>query len=234
MTNFVDDKTTPRLFIDQDAEHPLVLTHIDVGHGGSIRGIYQTKGKQWDFGDFKILEGVQNRAIGKLLAQKFMNNHVSYNFTTISNYDESLTKRIEYLGHVVKAYPNHKHVLLSIHADATEAESNANGVSFYTTPFITDSDFAANFYFPHLYDLNLKVRVNRAKAGEYDHEANFFIIRKAEAMGCVAMLYEFGFMTNREEALKIMQPEFQATAANALYKGTRDLINKIKTDGTIR
>lgn len=232
MKNFVDDNKIPRLRIDQDSEYPL-LVYIDCGHGGEIQGVYQTAGKQWDFGDFKIYEGVQNREIGKLLAQKFIDNHISYCFTTISNTDESLQQRIEYVQHVVKSYPKYKHILLSIHADATNEESNANGVSLYTTPKLTESDYAANVYFKHIYDLGLKVRINRAKEDEYDKEANFFIIRKAEELGCVAMLLELGFFTNREEALKIMQPEFQGNAANFLYKGTVDLIAKYKQDGNL-
>ena len=233
MKDFVDTNQIPRLRIDQGAEC-LLLAHIDVGHGGLINGVYQTAGKQWDFGDFHIYEGVQNRAIGKLLAQKFINGNVSYNLTTISNQDESLPDRIKYLEHVVKSYPKYKHVLLSIHADATEGESKANGVSFYTTPELNDSDYAANLYFPYMYDLGLKVRINRAEPQEYDKQSNFYIIRKAEILGCVAMLFEFGFFTNREEALKIMTPEFQESASDVLYKGTKDLIQKFKQDGTVR
>lgn len=232
MKNFVDDNKMPRLRIDQDAEYPL-LVHIDCGHGGELGGVYQTAGKQWNFGDFQIYEGVQNRAIGKLLATKFIDNHVSYCFTTISNQDESLSKRMEYVQHVVKSYPKYKHVFISIHADATNEESNANGVSIYTTTKLTESDYAANFFFKHIYDLGLRVRINRAKDNEYDQESNFYVIRKAEEFGCVAMLLELGFFTNREEAKKIMEPEFQGNAANFIYMGVVDLIAKYKQDGKL-
>jgi len=234
MKEFIDTKSLPRLYIDQDAGKPPMMVHVDCGHGGLLQGLYTTKGKQWDFEDFQIFEGVENRKTGKRLAEQFYNNHISYCFTTISNADESLTTRMEYMDHVVKQYPKYKHVLLSIHHDATESESDANGVSFYTSPNITDSDFAANLYFPYLFDMGLRVRVNRAKPQEYDKESNFFVLRKAEAMGAMAMLFEFGFFTNREEALKIMTDEFHQTCANALYKGTRDLITKLQKDGSPR
>ena len=230
MLNFIDDKTTPRLRIDQDSLYPLLI-HVDPGHGGIFNGTYQTLGKQWDFGDFQIYEGQQNRIVAKLLAYKFMANHVSYNFTTISNYDESLSHRMEYVKHVMKSYPKYKHLLLSIHADATNEESNANGVSFYTTPNITDSDFASNYYYPYLQELGLRVRITRATANEYDKESNFYVIRKIEEFGGMGILTELGFMTNREEALKILTPEFQDSAATALLKGTLDVINKLKSNG---
>jgi N-acetylmuramoyl-L-alanine amidase len=208
--------------------------HLDAGHGGVIGGVYQTAGKAWNFGDFQIYEGLENRAIVKLLVQKFYTHHISYNLTTVSNKDESLADRMEYMERIVKTYPKLTHVFLSVHHDATEKESNAKGVSLYTTPDITDSDYAANYYFPYLYDLGMRVRINRALPNEYDKEANFLVIRKAEKSGCIALLAELGFMTNREEALKIMQPEHHEAAAAALYKGTVDLLNKIKRDGTVR
>jgi N-acetylmuramoyl-L-alanine amidase len=233
MTSFINESQYPRLRIDIDSEFK-ALVHLDAGHGGTVNGVYQTAGKQWKYDDFTILEGVENRNIVKQLVQKFYTNHISYNLTTISNKDESLADRMEYLERIVKAYPKLTHVFLSVHHDATEKESNAKGVSFYTTPGITDSDYASNYYFPYLYDLGMKVRVNREVPNQYDKEASFYVIRKAEKFGCMAMLFELGFMTNREEALKIMQPEHHEAAAAALYKGTVDLLNKIKRDGTVR
>lgn len=233
MINFINESQYPRLRIDIDSEYK-ALIHVDAGHGGLLGGVYQTAGKQWKYDDFTIYEGVENRAVVKLLVQKLYSNHISYNITTISNKDESLSDRMEYVDHVVKTYPKLTHIFLSVHHDATEKESNAKGVSFYTTPGITDSDYAANYYFPYLYDLGMNVRVNRAVANEYDKEANFMVIRKAEKSGCIGLLFELGFMTNREEAIKIMQPEHHESAATALYKGTVDLLNKIKQNGSVR
>lgn len=232
MSNFVDDNKIFRTYIDQDADCPVIIS-IDCGHGGTIKGVYQTAGKQYDHGDFKFFEGIFNRQIGKALAQKFYNNHISYTFTTISNSDESLSQRMDYLAHFVKQNPKYNHVLLSLHGNAAGVES-AQGFEFFTTVGLTDSDYAANIYFPHMYDLGLKMRINRAKENEYDKESNFYVIRKAEALGCIAMLFESGFYSNREEALKMMDSEFQGIYVNALYKGTRDLINKIKQDGTVK
>ena len=113
-------------------------------------------------GDFQFYEGQFNRQIGKALAQKFWNEHISYTFTTISNTDESLPLRIEYLGHFMKQHPNHTHILLSIHGNAAGVES-ASGFEFFSTPGITDSDYAANIYFPYMYDLDMKMRVTRTK-----------------------------------------------------------------------
>lgn len=232
MQDFIDNNKIFRTYVDRDSDCPLIVS-IDCGHGGIINGKYQTAGKQYDHGDFTFFEGVFNRQIGKALAHKFWNNHISYTFTTVSNKDEPLPQRVEYMTRFVKQYPKQQHLLLSIHANAASTEQ-ASGFEFFSTPGITDSDYAANLYYPHMLDLGLKMRVVSAKEGEYDKESNFYIIRKAEAVGAIALLFEMGFFTNREEALKMMSPEWQITAVNALYKGTRDVINKIKQDGTIR
>lgn len=234
MTNFIDDVKIARLFVDNDAGRPLFMVSIDCGHGGLVGGVYQTAGKQWDFGDFHIYEGVQNRAIGKLLAQKFINNHISYNFTTISNYDDPLKQRMEYFARMVKTYPNHKHLLISIHADATEKESNARGCSLYSTPGITDSDYASNLFIPYLYDIGLRVRIYKPSDLNQDHEANFYVLRKAEEAGAMGLLCELGFMTNREDAQYIMTPEFHDKASDALLKGTQSVIQTLKDYGNIR
>jgi N-acetylmuramoyl-L-alanine amidase len=138
-----------------------------------------------------------------------------------------------YLSQFINTHKKYTHVLLSLHGNAA-SDTSAAGFEFFSTPGITDSDYAANYYFPYMYDLGLKMRVNRAKEGEFDKESNFYIIRKAESLGCIALLFESGFYTNREEALKMMEQEWQLTYVNALYKGTRDLIEKIKKDGTVR
>lgn len=232
MQDFIDNDKVFRTYIDRDQEYPVIVS-IDCGHGGIINGKYQTAGKQYDHGDFVFYEGKYNRQLGKALAQKFWNNHISYTFTTISNYDEPLPKRIEYLGQFVKKHPNHKHILLSIHGNAAGVES-ASGFEFFSTHGVTDSDYAANIYYPYMLDLGMKMRTTRNEELEYDKEANFYVIRKAEELGCIALLFEFGFYTNREEALKMMNTDWQNLVVNALYKGTRDVITKIKNDGTVR
>ncbi len=229
MKNFTEDQ----IWVSQDANKPGVMIFLDPGHGGIVYGKYTTSGKQYDHVDFQFYEGWFNREVVKLLSTRFKANNITHAFTTISNYDESLSDRIVHISNIMKTYPKYHHVLLSVHGNAAGVES-ASGVEFFTTPGITGSDYAANLYFPYLYDLGLKMRINRAKPNEYDKESNFFIIRKAEALGCIAMLFELGFYSNREEALKMLDPEFQGTAANALLKGTRDLITKIQTNGSVR
>lgn len=231
MINFIDDKDKVfRTYMEREC--PIVVS-IDCGHGSLINGVYQTKGKMCDHGDFVFYEGHFNRQIGKALAQKYWNNNISYTFITISNKDESLAQRIEYLGHFVGAHKKCKHVLLSLHANAAGVEE-AKGFEYFTTKGITDSDFAANFFYPHMLNLGMKMRVTAIKDNEYDKESDFYIIRKAEALGCMGLLMESGFFTNKEEAAKMLTPEWQTIYVDALYKGTVDLITKIKKDGSVR
>lgn len=230
--NFIDDIKLFRTYLGWETPCPLIVS-IDCGHGGLVHGKYQTQGKMCDHGDFIFYEGVFNRQIGKALSQKLWGEQMSYTFTTISNYDDPLKQRIEYLAHFVKQHPTKQHLLLSLHANAAGIDT-ATGFEFFSTPGVTDSDYAANFYFPYMYDLGLKMRVNKMQAGEYDKESNFYIIRKAEELGCMALLFEAGFFTNKDEAAKMLTPDWQQAYVNALYRGTRDVIEKIKKDGTVR
>ena len=217
----------------QGGEKPGVMTILDAGHGGRVSGMYTTApSKMFDFGDFVFEEGVQNRTLVKQLADKLKANNIAHAFTTISNYDESLDERGVKIGHIVSSYPKYHFLVLSVHANA--GEGSAHGAEYWTTKDLNDSDYAANFIFPYLYDLGFSIRINRAKPNEYDKEESWKILRLAEKKGCMAILMEMGFFTNREEALKMLTDEWQGTAVNALYKGIVDIINKIRTDGTIR
>lgn len=229
MKNFVDyDIWTPL-----DVEKPGVMITLDAGHGGRVAGIYTTApAKMYNHGDFVFEEGVNNRILVKNLATKFKNNNIAHAFTTISNNDESLDDRGIKIGHIVSSFPKYHHIVLSIHANA--AGESAHGIEFWTSKELNDSDYAANIMFPYLYDVGFKVRVNRAKENEYDKEANWKILKLAEKKGCIAILYEMGFFSNREEALKMLEDEWVGTATNALLKGVKDLITKLKKDGTVR
>lgn len=228
MKHFVESD----VWVSQDAQKPCIMMILDAGHGGLKAGVYTTKGKQFDHGDFIFYEGVYNRDIAKQLSIKFKANNISHAFTTISNEDESLKDRVIRISNIVKSYPKYKFVLLSLHGNASDNLS-ANGIEFFTTEGVTESDYVANYYFPYFYDLGLKIRINRAKAQEYDKESNFYIIRKAEELGIPAILLEGGFFSNREEAIKMLDPEFQGTYTNALLKGTKDVIAKYQTNGSI-
>jgi N-acetylmuramoyl-L-alanine amidase len=232
MVNFIDDKSVFRTYIDRDSVCPVIVS-LDCGHGGILKGVYQTKGKMFDHKDFVFYEGQFNRQIGKALAKKFWDNHISYTFTTISNHDEPLSQRIEYFNHFINTNKKHKHILLSLHANAAGVEE-ANGFEYFTSKGVTDSDYAANFYYPHMLNLGMRMRITAAKDNEYDKESDFYVIRKAEALGCMGLLFESGFYTNRAEATKMLTPEWQSVYVDALYKGTVDLLNKIKRDGTVR
>ena len=229
MKNFIDYD----IWASTTEGKPGVMVFLDPGHGGLIMGKYTTAGKQFDHGTFQFFEGVWNREIVKQLSVKFKNNNITHAFTTISNHDESLSERIFKISNIIKSYPKCNFILLSIHANAGGVES-ANGMELFTTPSLTDSDYAANYMFPYFYNLGLKVRINRAQNNEFDKESNFYIIRKAEELGCIAMLYEGGFFTNKEEATKMLESEFQGNMVNALFMGIKDIIIKIKTDGTVR
>ena len=229
MKNFVDYD----IWVPQNVEKPGCMMILDAGHGGIHNKQYTTAPyKMCDFGDFVFYEGEVNRILVSKLAAKFKENSIAHAFTTTSNLDESLDARGVKIGNVVNSYPKYHHTLLSVHHNA--AGESAHGTEFWTTHGINESDYAANIYFPRIYEFGLKFRINRAKENEYDKEENWKILRLAEKHGCSSILFEIGFFSNREEALKMLEDEFQNNVVNALYKGTVDLITKIKRDGTVK
>lgn len=220
--------------MSNDTERPGVLVTLDAGHGGIVAGKYTTApAKMYDWGDFVFYEGVWNREIVKQISEEFKEERICHAFTTTTNEDEPLADRIKHLSRYVKAYPNFKHVMLSIHGNAHGIEK-ANGFEFYTTPGITDSDYAANLFVPYIYDLGMKFRITRESPQEYDKEANFYIIRKAEGLGCIALLFECGFFTNRSDVETMLNPDWQKKLVQVIVNGTKDVIKKLQNNGTIR
>lgn len=229
--NFIDyDIWTP-----QGVEKPGIMIILDPGHGGVYSGKYATApSKMYDHGSFVFYEGENNRKVTVELAKKFQQNNIAHSFTTTSNIlDESLDARGVKVGRIVSAYPKYIHLLLSIHANASSATS-ARGVEYWTTKELNDSDYAANIYFPYLYNFGFKVRLNRESENEYDKEESWKILRIAEKKGCMALLLELGFFSNKEEAAIMLTPEWIDNAAEALLQGTQKLITKIQTDGSVR
>ena len=226
--------TTNFLFQDTDSYLPFenkVLFFLDCGHGGMVNGKYTTApDKMYKHKEFTFYEGVFNRQVGDKVAKLFKANALNYWFTTISNWDISLRNRVFYIKKISSLYRDMFPVVLSIHGNGFGLES-VSGVEAHTTPGITPSDYAYEFYWPYVRELGLKNRVNRDVFLERDKESKFYILTQHPFP---AILFEFGFFTNPKEAKKMMSKEWQNKFAEVLLNGSRDLVAYYTKHGTLK
>lgn len=222
------------LFQDTDSYMPLgnkVLFFLDCGHGGIVHGKYTTApDKMYKHKDFTFYEGVFNRQVGSKVAKLFKENTLNYWFTTISNWDIPLRSRVFYIKRISSLYRDMLPVVLSIHGNAAGVES-ASGVEAYTTPGITPSDYAYEFYWPYVKKLGLKNRIHKDVFLERDKESKFYILTQHPYP---SILFEFGFFTNYEEAKKMTSEEWQDKFAQVILNGSRDLVSYYTEHGTLK
>lgn len=209
-----------------------VIVVIDPGHGGMVNGEYDTAPyKMYDHGDFVFYEGVYNRDIALRLADRLEKNGLSYAFSTVTNLDESLNLRVNRANNLHRKYSKRNYVyFLSLHGNAF-GDNNVNGVQVHTSPGVTDSDYIANYYYKSLENLGWRMRPNKLEDQEYDKENKFYVLTKTV---CPAILTETGFFTNKEEARRMMDAEWQDKIVDCLLKAHQDIVFKIKRDDSIR
>lgn len=190
---------------------------LDPGHGGinPQTGQYVTAGKRspkWADGSI-YYEGVGNREIVKIIAEKLKALGISYAFTVApDNYkDVGLGIRVQAsnLAHAKKPC-----VLISIHSNAASVEQ-ANGYEVFTAPGQNTSDTYATICFKELAKEfpTLKGRSN-LQDGDTDKE-ELFAVLKAK---CPSFLVETMFHSNEKECRILMSKEGKEKIANAIVR----------------
>lgn len=205
---------------------------IDAGHGGLKNGRYVTAGKRYKFEDGTVIyEGVINRAIGRILAQRLKSAGIPYFQTTLdTEEDTSLMERV----HQANAYymANRNCYLLSIHSNAasndTEGKGNtASGFEIYTSLGQTKSDDLANIasrFYKKLFP-EFPFRENKTEGGEYKNkEAAFTVLTKTK---CPAFLVENLFYDNKKEAMFLLGDEGQKRIADCLFQIVQEIYRKV-------
>ncbi|KJG56860.1 cell wall hydrolase [Photobacterium kishitanii] len=181
---------------------PLIL--LDPGHGGIINNIYQTPGKRspiWSNGS-QLFEGEFNRAITQGISQILTLHGIENKIIVPEREDISLQTRVNRANHLAFQYPNHRCVLISVHANA----GGGSGFEIYTSRGQTHSDIIADHLtraFRHEFP-NKPLRSDYSD-GDSDKECDFYILRKTKM---AAVLTENFFMDNEIECcLILMQPQ---------------------------
>lgn len=183
---------------------------IDPGHGGMVNGKYVTPGKRspkFEDGS-QLFEGVNNRDLTKRLIANLQSENIDCIDIVASEQDISLETRVQRAN---KQHQIKKSLYISIHSDAAGDGTNwhpASGISVYTSKGQTKSDEFAQIIFDELHEQfgdTVKWRTETSD-GDKDKEEDFYVLRNTN---CPAVLLELGFHTNKEEAKKMLTPEFK-------------------------
>lgn len=181
---------------------------LDAGHGGLIRGRYQTKGKRspnWRFGT--LYEGAFNRWVVNLLMRELDYAGVPYYHISPELRDVKLSTRVSRANAIADldgdAY------LLSIHANA----GGGTGLEGFTYYGQTRSDEIAEDFLLNLSEefepQGWKLRADTID-GDLDKESNFYILKHTK---CPAFLLECGFMDFDWDYTQLWSQEYQQALA---------------------
>ena len=195
---------------------------FDAGHGGMINGVYQTPGKRSPkFEDGSVLyEGANNRDNVSLIMEALELENIKAIDIVNSNSDVPLSERVRRANLLAKGG---NCLYISMHSDAAGngTEWNpASGISVYTSPGQTKSDEFAQILIDRLqinFGDTVKWRTDKTD-GDEDKEENFYVLKETN---CPAVLIEAGFHTNKEEAKRMLTPEWK-------NKLTRSVVEAIK------
>lgn len=186
---------------------------LDAGHGGLIRGRYQTEGKRspnWRFGT--LYEGAFNRWVVNLLMRELDYAGVPYYHISPELRDVSLKARVNRANAIADI--DGETYLLSIHANA----GGGTGLEGFTYFGQSDSDEIAEEFLTTLRDefepQGWKLRTEIAD-GDLDKESNFYILRNTK---CPAFLLECGFMDFDWDYSNLWSQEYQQALACNLAK----------------
>ena len=204
---------------------------LDAGHGGVGRNGYTTYPKKCYrhpsanlHGDGWFYEGVFNRRLVNIVAQRLKQINIPYFFLHGNIRDAPLRERVTTANHYHTYYP--KGILISSHANAYEPDLSVEGYEIFTTPEDTASDMIAELHYQYtrsLFGDLLKYRTDLSD-GDHDKEAKFYMLTKSTMP---AILIEHGFFTNLEEAQMMMTETYMSKMAEAQIRTILQWIDHI-------
>lgn len=206
---------------------------IDAGHGGMVDGKYVTQGKHYRFSDGTVIyEGVINRTIGRLLAEKLKKAGIPFFQSTLDTEEDiSLTQRVQQANAYYQARRNC--YFLSIHSNSASDEvmgegNGAKGFEIYTSIGKTKSDELANIaskWYKKLFP-DFVFRENKTEAGEFENkEKAYTVLTKTQ---CPAFLVENLFFDNKNEALFLLSEVGQRRIADCLFYIVQEIYEKVR------
>ena len=189
------------------------ILHLDPGHSGIVDGIYETApDKMYDHGDLIFHEGVFNRIIALHLSGLLLEENISHIMVVDSNHDISLPIRTTRINNFVRLYPDKKHLMISIHANAFK-DNSVRGIETFSYSKNKKSDKYRDIIHKNLKEIGWKDRGLK--------KANFHMLRESKAFN---VLVEMGFYTNLEEAKLMMENSVQEHLAGLLFNGIKEIV----------
>ena len=199
---------------------------LDNGHGGIIDSVYVTPGKRsqvYPNGDI-VYEGDFNRSVvWKISSLLNSFRGIKYSILVPGDVDASLTReRIPMANDMQAKYGNC--ILLSIHANA-HRDTSAHGFEVWTYKGDSIADKLATNIANRIKEYTgMRIRSD-FDDGDVDKENTIFAILRKTTMP--SLLTENGFMTNREDARNMLNPEWIDRVAWSHFLGILELENLI-------
>jgi N-acetylmuramoyl-L-alanine amidase len=193
--------------ISRDLARKIIV--IDPGHGGSDTGAIGPTGLQ---------EKTPNLQIAKLLKNYLINAGARVVMTRETNVDVGYPNDsdVEELSARVRvAEQEHADLFLSIHNDAYFNPSCNGTATYYTPKTAADARFAACI------QNNLVDSINLVDKGI--RKANFYVLRNSSM---TSALVEVAFISNINEENLLRQSDFQDKAAEGIFHGIVEYIQK--------
>lgn len=202
-----------------------LLIILDPGHGGAIKGVYQTPGKRSPkFDDGSVLyEGVNNRDNVNRIMTALKAEGIDCVDIVKSNKDIPLQDRVLAANELSKT---RKCVYISFHSDAAGDGvywHPASGISVYTSVGDTPSDPLAEIMLNELaanFGNKVKWRTDKTD-GDADKEENFYVLKNTI---CPAMLIECGFHTNKDEAKSMLSDSWKIEYVKAVVSAIKKMV----------
>ena len=204
---------------------------LDYGHGGlDPDGVYTTNGKFWihDKGVFHrgstFMEGVFNRIIVREhLVPLLKAARIEYELVAHEYLDTPLSERTRRANEI---NGKKKSFLISFHSNAFNTK--ARGFSVHTSPGQTKSDTIADKVLEEVKKLQKRFGITIREDfqdGDGDWEDRFWMLLKTNSP---SILLECLFFDNYEDAMILMDKEFQAAYAKAIFNVIVYTINNIE------
>jgi N-acetylmuramoyl-L-alanine amidase len=193
---------------------------LDNGHGGIIKGVYQTAGKRspkWKDGR-QLFEGEFNRVVVNELASMCQTHNIPFTVLVPELKDISLAERVLRANNIYKE--KRDSILISVHANA----GGGTGFEAFTTKGETKSDAIAEVLIKQFVATIPELRLRKDTTdGDLDKEAQFKIIRETY---CPAVLLECAFMDTYEPDCRMMldNPDL---FVSAIFNGFLNLKEKL-------
>lgn len=168
---------------------------VDAGHGGDQTGTYGYDNSK------------PEKVLTLMLAQKLEEKLKAYGATVIMTRDDDSTVEAEERMNLLRDWK--PDFAISIHRNASSSPTPSAFNSYHFTAFSADAA-------KHIYNETEKEGLYKTTKWSGVKWHYFFLARCTE---CPSVLTENGFMSNREEFYKIIDPEFNDECADALVDG---------------